>query len=447
MSVEPLFGPLPDGWGVATLGDACARGGGNIQTGPFGSQLLASNYVPVGFPTIMPQNIGDNRIVTEGIARIAPEDAERLSRYRVRVGDIVYSRRGDVEKRALVRAGEDGWLCGTGSLRVRFGDGPIDSTYASYYLGHPEVRGWIVRHAIGAAMPNLNTPILSALPLVIPPLPEQRAIAAILGALDDKIELNRRMNRTLEAMAQALFQSWFVDFDPVRAKLEGRQSVGMDAETAALFPAAFEDSALGEIPQGWKVGTLGEVATNPGRTVEPRSVRPDTPYIGLEHMPRQSIALTEWGQAGEITSGKARFVRGEILFGKLRPYFHKVGVAPVDGVCSTDILTITPKFSRWFGFVLEHLSSTELVNHANACPTGTKMPRVSWSDLARYETVIPGEEVTDRFTVYVFPIVEQIAAKIMQSRTLASIRDTLLPKLLSGEIRVPEAERVVEAAL
>ncbi len=189
MAAEELVGALPAGWEYTTLGEACARAGGDVQTGPFGSQLHAADYVFRGIPSIMPQNIGDNRVVREGIAQITVEDAERLNRYRVRTGDIVYSRRGDVERRALIRNAEDGWLCGTGCLRVRFGDVHVNPTFASYYLGDPNVREWIVRHAHGATMPNLNTAILSALPFVLPPLPEQRAIAHILGTLDDKIEL------------------------------------------------------------------------------------------------------------------------------------------------------------------------------------------------------------------------------------------------------------------
>ena len=229
---EQLFGFLPEYWEYTALGAACERGGGDIQTGPFGSQLHASDYVSVGIPSIMPQNIGDNRINVDGIARISPDDASRLSRYLVREGDIVYSRRGDVERRALVRGGEDGWLCGTGCLRVRFGESGVDSRYASYFLGHPSVREWVVRHAHGATMPNLNTSILSACPFVIPPKEAQRAIAHILGTLDDKIELNRHMNETLEAMARALFKSWFVDFDPVRAKAALRNHAALE-ETSA----------------------------------------------------------------------------------------------------------------------------------------------------------------------------------------------------------------------
>jgi len=205
---------------------------------------------------------------------------------------LVYSRRGDVERRALIREGEEGWLCGTGCLRVRFGSGIIDPLYASFYLGHPDVRAWIVRHAIGATMPNLNTGILSALPFVLPPLDEQRAIASVLGALDDKIELNRRMNATLEAMARALFTSWFVDFDPVRAKSEGRTPYGMDAATASLFPATFTDSPLGPIPAGWRVAPLPNVvAVNPPRTLRKGET---ATYLDMKNMPTSGHRASDW---------------------------------------------------------------------------------------------------------------------------------------------------------
>jgi type I restriction enzyme S subunit len=234
-------------------------------------------------------------------------------------------------------------------------------------------------------------------------LAEQRAIAGVLGALDDKMELNRRMNETLEAIAKAEF----------RRMME----------------------------EGGETGTLGDIAENPKRAVDPSEIDAQTPYIGLEHMPRRSIALGEWGTAGDLESGKARFHRGEILFGKLRPYFHKVGVAPLDGVCSTDILTIVPKKPAWFGLVLGHLSSKELIDHTDACSTGTKMPRASWSDIARYEIALPPEPVAAKLTGMIQPLVERIIANIHESQTLAGLRDALLPKLLSGAVRVRAEER------
>jgi type I restriction enzyme S subunit len=279
----------------------------------------------------------------------------------------------------------------------------------------------------------------------LPPIDTQRAIAHILGTLDDKIELNRRMNETLEGIARAIFQSWFVDFDPVRAKAEGRNP-GLPNHVTDLFPDGFEDSELGEIPVGWRVGTLGDVAINPRRGIQPNDINRSTPYIALEHMPRQRIALADWGVADGLESNKFEFRRGEILFGKLRPYFHKVGVAPVDGVCSTDMVVVAPKIEKWFGFVLGHASSTAFVEYTNAGSTGTKMPRTSWGEMARYPIVIPPVELAEAYSNQVQAIVKRVIASIHEARTLATLRDALLPRLISGEIRIPEAANAVATA-
>ncbi|MDE0447940.1 MAG: restriction endonuclease subunit S [Spirochaetaceae bacterium] len=425
----------PSGWERSTLGEVCKRSGGNIQTGPFGSQLHASDYRPEGIPSIMPQNLGDNRVIEVGISRIGELDASRLRRYLVREGDIVYSRRGDVERRALIGPREDGWLCGTGCLRVRLGENGVDPTYASYYLGNPAVREWIVRHAHGATMPNLNTAILSACPFVVPPPSEQRAIAHVLGTLDDKIELSRLMNATLEAMVHELFRSWFVDFDPVRAKMERRDS-RLPMEIADLFPDRLADSEVGEIPKGWTVQTLGDIAAAPRRGVHPARVSCDTPFIGLEHMPRGSVALGDWGTSAGVSSGKFAFDSRDILFGKLRPYFHKVGVAPVNGVCSTDIVVLKPRMPTWSTFVLACVSSSRFVSYANQSSTGTKMPRTSWETMSRYELCRPTDAIVQAFHQVVSPMLEQIVSNVHESRTTAALRDVLLPLLTSGEIRV-----------
>lgn len=260
-----IFDTAPAAWERTTLGEVVARGGGSVQTGPFGSQLHASDYVPVGIPSIMPVNIGDNRLIRDGIACITEVDAQRLSKHIVRKGDIIYSRRGDVERRALVRDAEDGWFCGTGCLKVRLGQGVVLPEFAAFYLGHPEVREWIVRHAVGATMPNLNTGIMEAIPFLLPPLPQQELIAATLGALDDKIEQNRRTNRELEGLAQAMFKAWFVDFEPVKAKASGKTSfAGMPPAAFAALPDRLTDSPLGQVPQGWEIRPIGDLVAVKG---------------------------------------------------------------------------------------------------------------------------------------------------------------------------------------
>jgi type I restriction enzyme S subunit len=178
---ESELGEIPKGWRATTLGAEAERCGGVIQTGPFGSQLHASDYVPEGVPVVMPKDISARRVSTADIARIREEDAGRLSRHRLLVGDIVYSRRGDVERHALIGERETGWLCGTGCLLVRLGPNWPSPLFASMALDRPETRAWITQHAIGATMPNLNTGILAAVPLVVPP---DAVIAAFARAAD-----------------------------------------------------------------------------------------------------------------------------------------------------------------------------------------------------------------------------------------------------------------------
>jgi type I restriction enzyme S subunit len=315
--------------------------------------------------------------------------------------------------------------------------------YVYWYLQHLYKLGVMSNHQVQhTGLARFQYTKFAASTIVpLPSLSEQEVIVSILGSLDDKIELNRRMNVTLEGIARALFKSWFVDFDPVRAKAEGRQPDGIDMETAALFPDQFVESELGLIPKGWEVAILGDIATNPRRNIQPHMVSSITPYIGLEHMPRQSISLTDWGTAMDVESNKSQFNRGEFLFGKLRPYFHKVGIAPTDGICSTDILIVIPSGYQWWGLVLMIISDKRFIDYTTQVSGGTRMPRVNWSDMANFKFVIPHENLASEYTRLVQQISELLIGNIHQSRALARARDVLLPKLLSGEVRIGEAYR------
>ena len=447
-------------WREATVGELAAPVRNALVGGPFGSNLVSCDYVDAGVPVIRGQNMG-GRWVSGEFVFVTDTKASSLDANLARPGDIVFTQRGTLGQVSVVPEGQfDRYLVSQSQMKLTVDRDLADPMFIYYLFSTSEQKDYIRQNSIQTGVPHTNLGILRRTPVPLPPLPVQRAIAHILGTLDDKIELNRRMNQTLEAMARALFKSWFVDFDPVRAKhalskaegAEGHPSTssgqafpGLPKPLADLFPESFEDSGLGEIPKGWRVGTLGDVAEHPRRSVQPCEIDVSTPYIALEHMPRRCIALSEWSVADGLESNKFEFKRGEILFGKLRPYFHKVGVAPVDGVCSTDIVVVAPRAKEWFGFVVGHVSSVAFVEHTTAGSTGTKMPRTSWNEMARYAAVIPPEDIAMVFTSQIRSAVDQIVMSIHESHTLAVLRNTLLPKLISGELCVRAADKLLPA--
>jgi type I restriction enzyme S subunit len=324
------------------------------------------------------------------------------------------------------------------------------SEYLFYWLlGHENILlGKVENTGIGAG--KLDTEVLKNLPVLLPPLSDQKAIASVLGALDDKIEVNRRMNATLEAMARALFQSWFVDFDPVRAKSEGRQPAGMDAETAALFPAEFEKSELGMIPRGWGVGRVSDVADFSRSSINPSQFPEET----FEHysLPAFDEGRTPKVEVGRvIKSNKLIVTRHSVLISKLNPHIPRIWLpdlhATFRSICSTEFIVAStcPSYSREFLFSL--FTSTAFATTYGTLVTGTtgSHQRIRPESVLEMKTIIPGPKLVESFSAISKPMFDQINQNIDQSRTLATLRDTLLPKLLSGELRVNTNEKEVAA--
>ena len=398
---------MTNNWQWVKIADVQDPKGKAIVSGPFGSNIGMRFFVSEGIPVIRGNNLTTDltRFIDNGFVFLTEEKAQEFKNCEAIPGDLIFTAAGSLGQVGLIPDNPKfpKYIISNKQLRARLDSTKVDKLFAFYWLSSPSMVEYIQQQNTGSSVPLINLSILRALPIPLPSLPEQRAIAEVLGALDDKIELNRRMNATLEAMARAVFREWFVD-----------------------NPEA----------EGWEIGTVGDIAQNIRRSTTPNNIDPDTPYIGLEHMPRGSIALIEWGNANELESNKFRFNKGEFLFGKLRPYFHKVGIAPLDGVCSTDILVITPKSPVWYGLVLGYISSVELINYTNAASTGTKMPRTSWQDIARYEIPIPPKKLAKEYSEILLPLTQQININIEQSRTLAELRDTLLPRLMRGEVRV-----------
>jgi len=420
-------------------------------TVPFSEAFLINPAVPIerGRPTPFVDMAAIDP--TRRAVRSARVREFRGSGSRFQNGDTLFARitpcleNGKIARYYANSGLEDVAHGSTEFIVVRGRPGVTDSEYAFYTARSDLVRGYAIGQMTGTSgRQRVPTDALGQFNVPLPPLPEQRAIAHILGTLDDKIELNRRMNETLEAMARALFKSWFVDFDPVRAKMEGRDT-GLPRDIADLFPDRVVDSEMGEIPKGWEVSSLGEVAALRRKGTDPASEASDTPYIGLADMPRGSIALTDWGRIGSVSSRKSIFLAGDILFGKLRPYFHKVGIAPVDGFCSTDIVVLRSRKPDWFSFVLACVSSSDFVAHTSQTATGTKMPRTSWQAMSGYDLCRPTDALASVFQRIVSPMLGRIVGNIHESRTLAALCDTLLPKLISGEIRLPITESLAES--
>ena len=291
----------------------------------------------------------------------------------------------------------------------------------------------------GSAQPSLNRNFIHPVPIHIPPAQEQVQIAELLGALDDKIELNRCMAGMLEETARTIFKSWFVDFDPVRAKADGRPTRLPD-EVAALFPCSLDDGA----PTGWQA-IADDVGESCRSVIDPSTVDPATPYVGLEHLPRNSLTFDQWGKAEDVGSGKIVFDEGNLLFGKLRPYFHKIAVAPFDGICSSDILVFRPKPGVPPSFLYLSFSRDCFVQAASAASSGTRMPRADWGYMSKLPAVLPPSDLLDAFDRVASPMIAAMLVRMKESSTLATLRDALLPKLISGELRIGDAAAVSAA--
>ena len=292
----------------------------------------------------------------------------------------------------------------------------------------------------GSAQPQITAGHLNRKKLLLATDPaEQKAMAAVLGALDDKIELNRRMNGTLEAVARALFQSWFVDFDPVRAKAEGRSPAGLDEPTAALFPTKFQDSELGPIPQGWNVGTVNDLTEFSRTSLTPANF-PDEAFdhYSLPAFDEGRTPKTELGV--EIKSNKLTVPVDAVLLSKLNPHIPRIWAPSINGdrraICSTEFLVAlpTPVASREFLFCL--FTSDAFSRTYATLVTGTtgSHQRIKAESVLTISTVIPPTALVERFTTATKPMFERVNRNIDQSRTLAILRDTLLPRLFSGEL-------------
>lgn len=403
-------------WQDSTLGALTKLDGGLIQTGPFGSQLHQAEYETEGVPVVMPKDIIDGGISSETVARVSAQTAARLERYKLKPRSIVLPRRGEITKRAFISDAQDGWLCGTGCLKIELNGDHLVPEYLYYFMEQEHVTKWLLQHAVGSTMLNLSAGIVAAMPVRYPAINVQQAIAETLSTYDDLIDNNRRRMLLLEDSSRQLYREWFVRL---------------------RFPGHEHTPIVDGVPQGWERKTLGDLCREVRDMVLPEALEPGTPYIGLEHIPRRSISLNDWGTVEEVTSSKCRFKTGEIIFGKIRPYFHKVGVAFVDGVTSSDAIVIRPVDETLHGLVLMTMSSDEFVAvTSQQMKEGSKMPRADWKQMKAFSLPVPPLSLLKSFDDLIQPTVEQLRSLSFANQKLRQARDLLLPRLMNGELAV-----------
>ncbi len=368
-----------------------------------------------GYPIIRTPNIGVGYLDLEGVQRVSKAAYDRRNIRAVpRPNDLILAREAPAGNVGIIREGMEVCL-GQRTVLIRPNAEKVSPLFLNYYLNAPKQRHALLSNSNGATVSHVNMPIIRNLVIGLPDRETQDRIADVLSAYDELIENNRRQIKLLEEAAQRLYKEWFIDLK---------------------FPGHETTPIVDGLPEGWRMGCLGECCALI-KTISKQDERTGNElYIGLEHMPKDSICLRAHGVAADVVGNKTEFRKGDVLFGKIRPYFHKVGFAQFDGVTSTDAIVMRAVEGKQ-AFLLAVASSDEFVSYATATSkTGTKMPRADWAAMKSYQVPIPSADVASRFE----NICESFLSAIAQCSSLIvaarEARDRLLPKLMSGEIEV-----------
>ena len=397
----------------------------SVQTGPFGSQLHQKDYVKIGTPIITVEHLGNNRILHQNLPRVSKKDKDRLNKYCIQKGDIVFSRVGSVDRRAFVTSSEDGWLFSGRCLRVRTDEKNVDGAFLSYYFGQESFKDLIRRIAVGATMPSLNTSILSSIEINVPEsLKEQQSIASILSAIDDKIENNLAINKTLEEMAMALYKHWFVDFGPFQ-----------DGE--------FIESELGLIPKGWEVKKIGDVIETlgggtPSTTINEYWADGEILWYSPTDLTREN-SLFSLSTAKKITplglqKSSARLFPANSLLMSSRATIGLLTINTIEACTNQGFITMIPnKELSVYQLYFWVKQNDELILSKSNGSTFKEISKSNFRDL----DVLIGKDI-EPYLNDTKNIFNQIENNLKENKNLTQLRDTLLPKLISGELRLKE---------
>lgn len=370
----------------------------DIQAGPFGSQLHKEDYVETGTPIVTVEHLG-NRVFTEqNLPRVSDSDKARLIKYTLSTGDIVFSRVGSVDRCSYVDKSHDGWMFSGRCLRVRPTE-PVDSLYLYYYFCLEETKQFVRNIAVGATMPSINTKLLGEVEIALPDLNNQKRIAAVLSSLDDKIENNQKLNDNLADLLQTIYQGRF-----------GNDILAVNQ------------------------GVLSDICSYSTDKVAVSELNVRT-YFSTENMLSGKAGSTE-ATSLPTTSQTTACHKGDTLISNIRPYFKKIVYCEDKCGCSTDVLCFTPSQPCYSAYLFSTLYADKFFAFMVAGSKGTKMPRGDKQQIMTYPVVLPSEEELAGFNTIASPLLEQIYSNRAENKRLSILRDTLLPKLMSGEINV-----------
>ncbi len=432
-----------DAWRSVRLGDVTTKIGSGAT--PRGGKATYLERGP--FTLIRSQNVWNNRFKDTGIAFISETQASQLQNAEVQRNDVLLNITGDSVAR--VCQAPDEILPARVNQHVaivRPKRQDLSATFLRYLLVSPSIQATLLSWAgSGGTRKALTKGMLESLEVRAPSVPEQRAIAHILGTLDDKIELNRRMNETLEGMARTLFKSWFVDFDPVRAKMEGRDT-GLPEEIADLFPDRLADSEMGQIPEGWEVRTFGDLCEKPqyGFTASAQGEPVGPRFLRITDINKDS--WVSWSRVPHCRATdeeilKYRLSKGDVLIARMADPGHGVLVEKgPEAVFASYLIRFRPLDNRYARFFQYWMRSDAYWHLVRSRATGTTRQSLNAKVLSGFPTVTPPNTIAGTFGENVSPWRDQVVGNVERMDTLASLRHTLLPKLISGEIRVSDLE-------
>lgn len=443
-------------WQLVKVVDIAASHAAAMATGPFGSSISAKYFTECGVPVIRGSNLSadvSTRLFDEGFVFVSTGKAKEFHRSLARRGDLVFTCWGTINQVGLIDESTrfDEYIVSNKQMKVTLDRSRADPRYIYYVFSGPDKQAEILENGIGSSVPGFNLGQLKAHQLFLPPLAEQEAIAGLLKQFDDRIDLLRQTNATLESIAQALFKSWFIDFDPVRAKVEGHEPGSMDAATAALFPDAFQESAMGPIPKGWRPGTLADAADLNARSWTAKRAPPVIAYVDLAGVKSNVFDTIQRFMFGDAPSRARRELRaGDTLVGTVRPgnrSFGFISEAEAGLTGSTGFAVLSPREPEATTFTYLCATRDESIERLAALADGAAYPAVRPEIVAATPCVLPSKAALTKFASITEPLMRSISANALRARTLANTRDTLLPRLISGKLRLPEAQVQLEDTL